>query len=433
MPVLKSIAGHGASVRAAIEYLTKDDRAIAADFLNCLEEGPGGEPVWRQMDRTRRILGTDAPWHGRDARTWQHFVISPDPADACDLATLRDLSRAWARRYFAHYQVAIYYHDDNALRIPHAHVIVSNANLAPGGGRVSSELSTAFVRQAFLGLQEMAAERGLTPLAEREPGDARRSGTVQPTYVSHRDRELERRGVSWKRDVRDRMACAMRLSSTEGDYVAACRALGLGVREARGRRSVGELCYRHPSGSWEVLGSSLGRSWSREGVRRRLADDRDRGVVKPTGASRERLLEALGSLRRADGAMAMDVVGTSQGTAVTARMVSSMVDACAAWDVASLGDLDEAISEAGDGPWRARLIEARGLAVSLGWLPRERDRVDGARMGRAAGAGGPLAPGEAGAWEAWEAWDDQSVVACHDTPGQVIAAEAGDGGQEWTV
>jgi len=206
---------------------------------------------------------------------------------------------------------------------------------------------------------------------------------VQPTYLSHRDLELERRGVSWKRDVRDRMACAMRLSFTEGEYLGACRALGLAVRVARGRRSLGEWCYGHPSGSWEVLGSSLGRSWSREGVRRRLADDRDRGVAKPAGDARERLLEAISGLRCADGSMALSVVGTSHGVPVTARMVSEMVGACAAWDVASISDFEEAIAEAAGTVWEGRLAEARGLAKMLGWLPDERDGADGPRVSHA--------------------------------------------------
>ena len=398
MPVLKCIAGHGASVRVAVDYLTRDDRAIACDFINCEEVDAAGVPVWRQMDRTREILGTGAPWRGRDARTWQHFVVSPDPADGCDLATLRDLATSWARRYFPHYQVAIYYHDDNELRIPHAHVIVSNASLAPGGGRVSSELSTARVRELFGGLQEMAAARGLKPLEEREAGGARRQGTVQRTYRTARDRELEARGISWKRDVRDRVACAVRVSETEAGFVEACRALGLGVREASGRRSAGDWCYRHPSSGREVLGSSLGRAWSREGVAARMADDAERGIEKPVGASRERLLEALGTLSGEGGAPALDVVGTTRGLRVTARMVSEMVETCAALDALSMADLDEAASEAETGAigagWGPRIARARELAGALGWLPDEREPLDGVRIFGAA----------SGPWEG--EWDD---------------------------
>lgn len=45
---------------------------------------------------------------------------------------LRQLSRAWAERSFRYFEVAIVYHDDNEKGIPHAHIVVNNANLKTG-------------------------------------------------------------------------------------------------------------------------------------------------------------------------------------------------------------------------------------------------------------------------------------------------------------
>ena len=70
MPILKSIVGHGASVRATVAYLTRDGRAVACDFLHCVEVDERGGPVWRQMDDARRLIGTDSPVGGRPVRTW---------------------------------------------------------------------------------------------------------------------------------------------------------------------------------------------------------------------------------------------------------------------------------------------------------------------------------------------------------------------------
>ena len=79
MPILKSIVGHGASVRATVAYLTRDGRAVACDFLHCVEVDERGGPVWRQIDDARRLIGTDSPVGGRPVRTWQHFVVRPAP------------------------------------------------------------------------------------------------------------------------------------------------------------------------------------------------------------------------------------------------------------------------------------------------------------------------------------------------------------------
>jgi hypothetical protein len=67
------------------------------------------------MDETRRAYRNDTPCGDRPARTYKHYVISPDPGDAVSLDGLRDLAVAWARDNFPDYEVAIVYHDDNCF------------------------------------------------------------------------------------------------------------------------------------------------------------------------------------------------------------------------------------------------------------------------------------------------------------------------------
>lgn len=119
------------------------------------------------MDECRHALGCDTLVGGhKRVRTYEHFVLSPDPRDKVSLAMLRELATEWARTYFGNYQVAIYYHDDNELHIPHAHLIVNNANLARPG-RVSTILTPQFEAEIFAGLQRMAAARGLHAFTEK--------------------------------------------------------------------------------------------------------------------------------------------------------------------------------------------------------------------------------------------------------------------------
>lgn len=130
--MLKSIAGH-TSARGIRRYLTKKNRALAADYLNI--DAPAEDPSfdWAAvMDATRRAFGNDLPWRGKRVRTYKHYIVSPDPKDRASLEALRKLARAWAQEHFADYEVAIVYHDDNEGGIPHAHIVVSNTNLETG-------------------------------------------------------------------------------------------------------------------------------------------------------------------------------------------------------------------------------------------------------------------------------------------------------------
>ena len=84
--MLKTIAGH-TSARGICRYLTRKNRALASDYINIDIDVP--DPMhpeaafdWaRVMDSTRRAFGNDLPWRGRRVRTYQHYVVSPDPKD----------------------------------------------------------------------------------------------------------------------------------------------------------------------------------------------------------------------------------------------------------------------------------------------------------------------------------------------------------------
>ena len=86
MPILKPISGHG-STGGIRRYLEKGGRALARTrYLRVRDAGALGEDAkeacaWdAEMDATRAAFGTDAPWRGKPARTFKHFVLSPDPA-----------------------------------------------------------------------------------------------------------------------------------------------------------------------------------------------------------------------------------------------------------------------------------------------------------------------------------------------------------------
>ena len=200
MPILKPISGHG-STGGIRRYLEKGGRALARDLFNlsyderdagALGEGAKEVCAWdAEMDATRAAFGTDAPWRGKPARTFKHFVLSPDPGDDIDLAALRELACSWALRHFDDHEIAIVYHDDNARGIPHAHIVVNNTNVVTG-----RRMHTDDLLELNRALQEMAAKRGLNALSNERPnprtgfqrlssngtGAQARPRTLQETY-----------------------------------------------------------------------------------------------------------------------------------------------------------------------------------------------------------------------------------------------------------
>ena len=99
MPVVKPISGH-TGCGGIMRYLTRGGRALAVDLANLSwsPEHPCGFRDWaEEMDFTRVAYGNHTPWKGRPARTYKHYVLSPDPRDGISLEALRDLARVGRR------------------------------------------------------------------------------------------------------------------------------------------------------------------------------------------------------------------------------------------------------------------------------------------------------------------------------------------------
>ena len=270
MPLLKPISGH-TSCRGVYRYLTRDGRALAADYLN-LDVPERGDIAFdwaAAMDATRTHWRNDTPWGDRPCRTYKHYVLSPDPNDHVSLNALRELAVAWAREHFGDYEVAIVYHDDNAGRIPHAHVVVNNTNIVTG-----HRLQDPDPKELKHSLQRMAKERGLSDfdsVEERSSARGRvRPRTLQAEHVRRAEREIaEKGGYSWVADIRARVRVARSVTRDEDEFRGLLKSLGVEVEDnsakARRRDWVFSLSG-HPT--WRVSGESLGLDYGRESLMR---------------------------------------------------------------------------------------------------------------------------------------------------------------------
>ena len=270
MPFIKAISGH-TRLGAAQRYLEKEGRALARDFLNldAPMEGLGDDGLpeygvydWSSvMDGTREKMGNDRPFKRRKARTYKHYVISPDPRDAVSLSRLRSVTVSWVEENFGDYEVAIVYHDDNEHHVPHAHVVVNNTNL--NTGRRLQDPDPGALNGS---LQRIARDAGLTHFVGRLDGAARDETHYRRRAVDRTEASLTKRGeYSWVADIRARVDVAKGIAKSSDDFRQALREMGVNVRESASRK--GDWVYSLAgTPSRQVTGSKLGASYTRREV-----------------------------------------------------------------------------------------------------------------------------------------------------------------------
>lgn len=331
MVYLKPISGH-TSVKGVQNYLEKNDRSLALDLINVFPQEfvPGHQSWSEQMDETRALYGNNDSTNGKKVRTYNHYILSPDPKDNINLEQLREFATAWAERFFGDFEVAIVYHDDNESGVIHAHIVVNNTNIYTGK-RLAPYLTNNKVKEISRVAQEMALERGFhyfdKDLDHIDIGadpkevavlshDARRElnskiydkeadlvsafasddniDTSLLTYsrkprLTKKELELqERGGWSWKQDLRDRIVVSISLSNNESDFILKCEDLGVAVQLAKNS----DFLFIHPAReTWRVKGHNLGADYSRSAILRQMGIDVSGGLTKPSGDQYQQLIK----------------------------------------------------------------------------------------------------------------------------------------------
>lgn len=345
MPYLKQIAAH-TDCQNIQRYLEKNGRALAKDFFNLsVDERDGygddgkGDVHWAdEMDATRRSCGNDTPFGSLRARTYKHFVISPDPEDDIDMEALRELACAWSLKHFDGYQIAIVYHDDNEGSIPHAHVVVNNTNLQTGR-RMHHDDPKEFNRS----LQEMAKERkllflsnaaepneGLAALVAKGRAQKAHPRTLQQMHVGRAERELiSSGGYSWVADIRNRVSVAKSLARNEGEFRQVLGMLGVEVSDNSSKAHRDDWIYSlSDSPSRRVSGERLGLLFSKETVERQF---KRAATYRPDAKTSKEIL------RNAREAVLVESLGDLDS-------LSSALRACARNNVSSIQECDRKIA-----------------------------------------------------------------------------------------
>lgn len=271
MAMIKTLARKQRGCKDIKSYLERGGRSLALDTSDAVMDVENWD-TW--MDQTRALYGKD------EGRRYYHFVISPDPKDGIGIDSLRDMATAWARERYPEGEWAIEYHDDNG--IPHAHVVL-NSVLPSTGGKV--HMSAKDVREDALALQRIGAELGCSVMDGFEVvrgDDGEWIARSDWAKTRRRDRARERRARSsaqqewmrrngmrlWKDDMRAAIEEAIEESRTWRGFNRALAARGYEARE--GRR--GQITFYPPEGNgFPTKGYKLDDSYTRDGIRARLA------------------------------------------------------------------------------------------------------------------------------------------------------------------
>ena len=340
MPLLKPIAGH-TGCAGIKSYLEKNGRALGIQVMNFawqeervfedVSAAPAGFDWAASMDATRHACGNDTPYRGKPARTFKHFVMSPDPQDGLTADQVAELASAWALRHFADFEVAIVLHDDNEGRIPHAHIVVNNTNLA-----TERRLQTPDPLELNRSLQELAEERGLRfmrddAVRETDEGPTRKAtpGSMQKVYIRRAEREIQKEGgYSWVADIRNRVTVAKALARNESEFMAILEALEVEAVQNSGRSWRRDWIYSladHPT--WRIGGEKLGLSFGQEALRRRFA--RIAAWHPAPAASRQILSHATNAVELND--------------LEELKRLADAIETCMSLNARSLSDLDRRI------------------------------------------------------------------------------------------
>ncbi|MCQ5091311.1 relaxase/mobilization nuclease domain-containing protein [Slackia exigua] len=365
MPYVKCISGH-TSARFIQRYLEKNDRALATDFVNIDVPVKGVragledyEPFdwWCEMDQTRSDFGNDTPWNGQRARTWKHYILSPNPDDDIDLGMLRRLTVAWAQENFNDYEVAIIYHDDNANRIPHAHVVVNNTNLATG-----YRLQEPDPRAVKRSIQKLAKGMGLSWFEDApHPEGAKRvrsAASKQRVHVGRAERELEDKGeYSWVGDIRARVSIARMVARNEDEFRSVLKAMGLDVKDNSTKASRRDWIYSFDDRpTLRVSGEKMGLSFGKEHLSHRFSS----GSMGCLADATEREVFRIASKAYEVG----DIAGL--------KKLSDAVSVCEALGARSIDDLIAAESRPPRGLNSAKLAAAIEYMTEKELLPTSR-------------------------------------------------------------
>ncbi len=251
MPLLKCSAGK-ARPRAAIGYITDPKKAEIVTVRNLFEY----EDYAKQFEETAALYGKGKSFN---ERKYYHFKLSCARQDNLSPQDAHKFAEEVAEQLFHDYECVLATHTDTET--VHSHIIVNAVNPLTGKKLQFSPKDYVAMKDE---VNRLGKEHGFTETEFRKRGKNSRTAVEKKIMLNG--------GTSWKEELREVIAEAIRKSHNEQDFKYY-------LKEAYGveiTRSGKDYSYLHPNKQKPIRGAKLGTNYTKTEVLRKLGEQNNR-------------------------------------------------------------------------------------------------------------------------------------------------------------
>ena len=243
MPLFKG-CGCKAKPGKAIDYIT-DEKKAAIITSYALDDN---RDYARQFAETAQLFHKAQKY---DSRKYYHFKHSFDPKDNITPEEAHRLTEELAQQAFPDNEYIIATHTDK--HHVHCHIIVN---------------SVSFVNGKMLHYSNSDYAKLKKPSADRIKSEERRV--------------VLKGGTSWKEELREVIAEALKLCNNMGEFEMHLSKYGVTIE----RNTAKTISFLHPNKKKPIRGSKLGKAYTKEAIIHEFTESRNRRVRAATGTSK---------------------------------------------------------------------------------------------------------------------------------------------------
>ena len=261
MPLFKG-CGCKAKPGKAIDYIT-DEKKAAIVTSYALDDN---RDYARQFAETAQLFHKAERY---DSRKYYHFKHSFDPKDNITPEEAHRLTEELAQQAFPDNEYIIATHTDK--HHVHCHIIVNSVSFVNGKMLHFSNSDYAKLKDLS---NEIAAKYGYSMLDFRKPSADR--------IKSEERRVILKGGTSWKEELREVIAEALKLCNNMDEFEKHLSKYGVAIA----RNTAKTISFLHPNKKKPIRGSKLGRAYTKEAINHELTKSGNRRVRAATSASK---------------------------------------------------------------------------------------------------------------------------------------------------
>ena len=241
MPLFKG-CGCKAKPGKAIDYIT-DEKKAAIVTSYALDDN---RDYARQYAETAQLFHKAQKYN---SRKYYHFKHSFDPKDNISPEEAHRLTEELAQQAFPDNEYIIATHTDK--HHVHCHIIVNSVSFV--NGKMLHYSNSDYAKLKDLS-NEIAAKYGYSTLDFRKPSADR--------IKSEERRVILKGGISWKEELREVIAEAVKLCNNMDEFEKHLSKYGVAIA----RNTAKTISFLHPNKKKPIRGNKLGKAYTKEAI-----------------------------------------------------------------------------------------------------------------------------------------------------------------------